>query len=235
MAASNMQAVQALEDHSDHDQPRHPANTFALVSVAQSLDTLYEQGAVIAHPPPALGSRRPLATTTRRPPWPAELPGHPSHQTRARVTRVGIPDSASRTRETTSMSLAPPLDDQDWLTTTEAAALIGRTQSAVRAAINNQALPGFRHDGRNYVRRADLLAWDQRTRRAKRHCVPAYEHTAQLLREYQSATTPELAELSQLHPGNIRKHLAILATQGRVECRPDGQWVLTPDPDTGAA
>ena len=133
------------------------------------------------------------------------------------------------------MSLAPPLDDQDWLTTTEAAALIGRTQSAVRAAINNQALPGFRRDGRNYVRRADLLAWDQRTRRAKRHCVPAYEHTAQLLREYQSATTPELAELSQLHPGNIRKHLAILATQGRVECRPDGQWVLTSEPDTGAA
>ncbi len=133
------------------------------------------------------------------------------------------------------MSFAPSLDDQDCLTTTEAAALVGRTQSAVRAAINNRGLPGFRHDGRNYVRRADLLAWDQRTRRAKRHCVPAYEHTAQLLREYQSATTPELAELSQLHPGNIRKHLAILATQGRVECRPDGQWVLTPEADTGAA
>jgi hypothetical protein len=132
------------------------------------------------------------------------------------------------------MSFAPPLDDAE-LTTTEAATLVGRSQSAVRAAINNHTLPGFRRDGRNYVRRSDLLAWDQRTKRHERHCVPAYERTAQLLREYRSATTPELAELSQLHPGNVRKHLAILATQGRVECRPDGQWVLTSDPETGAA
>ncbi len=41
-----MQAVQALEDH--HDQPSHLANTLALISIAQSLDTLREQGAVLA-------------------------------------------------------------------------------------------------------------------------------------------------------------------------------------------
>ena len=44
-----MQAIQALEDHADHDQPRHLADTLALVGVhPQSLATLTEQGAVIA-------------------------------------------------------------------------------------------------------------------------------------------------------------------------------------------
>ena len=134
------------------------------------------------------------------------------------------------------MSFAPSLDDSDCLTTTEAAELTGRTQGAVRAAIKNHALPGFRHDGRNYIRRDDLLEWNKRTRRTKpRASVRSYEWTAHLLREYHSASVAELTELTHLHPGNVRKHLAILAEQGRAQCRPDGQWVLIPDPDTGAA
>jgi hypothetical protein len=47
-ATTAMQAVQALEDHTDHDQPCHLANTLALISIAHSLDTLTEQAAVIA-------------------------------------------------------------------------------------------------------------------------------------------------------------------------------------------
>ena len=47
-ARKTTQAVQALEDHTDHDQPCHLANTLALISIAQSLDTLREQAAVIA-------------------------------------------------------------------------------------------------------------------------------------------------------------------------------------------
>ena len=47
-ARKTMQAVHALEDHSDDDQPCHLANTLALISIAQSLGTLREQGAVIA-------------------------------------------------------------------------------------------------------------------------------------------------------------------------------------------
>jgi excisionase family DNA binding protein len=134
------------------------------------------------------------------------------------------------------MSFAPSLDDPERLTTTEAAELIGRTQSAVRAAINSHQLPAVRHDGRHYVRRDDVLAWHQKARRMKpKISVRTYEWTAHLLREYHSASIAELTELTHLHPGNVRKHLAILAEQGRVECRPDGQWVLVPNPDTGAA
>ena len=123
------------------------------------------------------------------------------------------------------MSFAPSLDDQDCLTTTEAAALVGRAQSAVRAAIKPPA--GFRRDGRNYMSHADLLAWD---RAPDGRSGPACPPTRTPPNCCANASPHHRAGRTQASsiPGNIRKHLAILATPGRVECRPNGQWDASP-------
>ena len=57
-ATKTTQAVQALEDHTDHDQPCHLANTLTFISIAQSLDTLTEQPAVTADQLTNLAHRR---------------------------------------------------------------------------------------------------------------------------------------------------------------------------------
>jgi len=126
-------------------------------------------------------------------------------------------------------------DDQDLLTTTEAGRLIGRSQGAVRAAVQERSLAGSRIEGRWYIERHVLLDWAQRSRPHRRRSTCPWERCAVLLAEHTSASAEELAYLSGLHVGNVRKYLAILAAQGRAERLPDGQWVLTALDQHGAA
>jgi predicted ArsR family transcriptional regulator len=49
----------------------------------------------------------------------------------------------------------------------------------------------------------------------------------ELLRDWGSASAEELARVLAIHPGNVRKYLAILSAEGRAQRRSDGQWVLT--------
>jgi DNA-binding transcriptional ArsR family regulator len=53
------------------------------------------------------------------------------------------------------------------------------------------------------------------------------EKVARLLAEWQSATADELAVGISLHPGNVRKHLVILAAAGVAERDHEGLWRLT--------
>jgi excisionase family DNA binding protein len=53
-----------------------------------------------------------------------------------------------------------------------------------------------------------------------------WNRAADMLAEYGAMTSEELAHLLGLNSGNARKHLAILAKEGRAERLPDGQWVL---------
>ena len=78
-----------------------------------------------------------------------------------------------------------------------------------------------------YVRHDDLLDWDRQTKRPVSTRSPAWERTEGLVAKYGSVSPEELAELAGIHVGNARKHLAILAKQGRAERLADGQWVLT--------
>lgn len=123
----------------------------------------------------------------------------------------------------------------DMLNTTEASNLIGRSQSAVRTAIRDGDLKGQNHEGRWYIDRQELLAWHKRARILKRRTRPAWEAIADLLIEYDSASVEELTVLSGLHEGNVRKHLACLVKEGRVERRPDKQWILITQAHDGAA
>jgi hypothetical protein len=103
---------------------------------------------------------------------------------------------------------------QSMLTTTEAGRLLNRTQDAVRNAIRVGALEGHRIDGRWYIDREVLLAWHARARQIDRVGPRPWERVAELLSEHGSASTEEIARLMQVHPGNARKHLAILAAEG---------------------
>lgn len=116
------------------------------------------------------------------------------------------------------------------LTTREAARLVGRGDTLLRLAIARGTLPAENINGRWFIAETDLRDWDLRTRRYPRQATSLpVERAAAMLREYESLSAEELATLAHIHPGNARKHLALLATQGRAERRPDGQWVLTTD------
>lgn len=119
-----------------------------------------------------------------------------------------------------------PSPTPDLLTTTEAGELIGRTQDAVRIAINLGYLRAVNERGRWYIERDALVAWDKRARRFVRTRTPSWERAAEIIAEYGSVSAAELAQLAGIHIGNARKHLAILAKNGRVRCLDDGQWVL---------
>lgn len=63
----------------------------------------------------------------------------------------------------------------------------------------------------------------------------AWVATAKALETLGPATADEIAAYRGIHPGNIRKHLLILAAQGAVERGADGQWSLTALQAAGAA
>ena len=124
------------------------------------------------------------------------------------------------------------------LTTVEAARVVDRDERTVRYAIAHQQLPAAKdNDGHWLLRPEDVMAWNTRARRLRLHCPPtrAWDRAAALLSDYGSLSAEELAELLGIHVGNARKHLAILAKQGRARRLGDGQWVLIDTGDQGTA
>lgn len=121
-----------------------------------------------------------------------------------------------------------PMPANHRVTTTEAAKLIGRSQSAVRQAIHRGRLQATNERGHWWIEPDAVIRWDSASRRGPVLIrQPSHERTAGLLAEYYSASVEELARLADLHPGNVRKHLALLAQEGRVVKLADGQWTLT--------
>jgi hypothetical protein len=121
------------------------------------------------------------------------------------------------------------------LTTTKAAQLVGVSQGAIRMALLEGRLVGSKVDGIWYVERQELLDWHRRTRRVGPRGHQPWERVAESLDDYAPATADELSRLCDLHVGNVRKYLAILAKDGRAERLGDGQWVLTASQRRGAA
>ncbi len=116
----------------------------------------------------------------------------------------------------------------EFLSTAEAARVVHRAQDTIRVTIRKGLLPAVKnHDDSTWrVRRSDLVAWSDHARRITVKRVHPSQQVAELLATYDSADVTELATIMGIHPGNVRKHLAILAAQGRAERQADGQWVL---------
>jgi excisionase family DNA binding protein len=116
-------------------------------------------------------------------------------------------------------------DTSDVLTTREAAELVGRSMDSIKRSLNHGTLRGHHVEGFWRIRREDLVAWNEKAPRlARQPKLRPSDRVAELLAEYGSVTTEELAELLMVHVGNARKHLAILANQGRAHRHSDGEW-----------
>jgi excisionase family DNA binding protein len=120
------------------------------------------------------------------------------------------------------------MDASELLTTRQAAELVGRSPAAVKQVLNEGRIPGERVDGFWRVRREDIVAWDARAPR-KNVKKRAYERSAELLAEYGSLTTDELSRFQEVHVGNARKYLCLLAVEGRAHRHDDGEWFPGPD------
>jgi predicted transcriptional regulator len=121
----------------------------------------------------------------------------------------------------------------------EAAALVGRTPGSVKSAVRFGVLHGDRciDSGRAVwrIKPAELLAWNEAHPPVPRPRLnDTWNRTVELLAEYGPLHAEELGILLERHPGNARKHLAILEKQGRARRLDDGQWVLVDD-QVGAA
>lgn len=107
---------------------------------------------------------------------------------------------------------------------TEVARHLGVSSKTVRELVREHRLPARRLGQLWYVERdvLDEFAETYQPRRPKRSPrqtskTDSRERVARLLAEWQSATADELAVGIGLHPGNVRKHLVILAAAGVAE------------------
>jgi hypothetical protein len=141
------------------------------------------------------------------------IAGQPSPLARARRARITV------------MSFADSA--LDVLTTPQAAALVGRHESSLKHALADGKLPGVRTFAGWQIRREDVIAWDHQARRYRRGRTATWNQAADLLATHGPATAAEVADLLDINVGNARKHLAILAKEGRAQRGPDGRWILT--------
>ncbi len=116
----------------------------------------------------------------------------------------------------------------------DAARQLGVSSKTVRELVRQRRLPARRLGQLWYVERQVLEEFadtykPRRPRPAQRRTAnsESRERVARLLAEWQEATAEELAIGIGLHPGNVRKHLVILASAGVVDRDDEGLWRLT--------
>lgn len=101
--------------------------------------------------------------------------------------------------------------------------------------VKDGRLRGYRLGPHWYVRKSDLEAFAQiyhRPKNAPRHrsAPTAFYSTNELLRwllAWDSASSRELAQVVDIHVGNVRKYLRLSADDGLVVVDDSGQWRLT--------
>jgi excisionase family DNA binding protein len=117
---------------------------------------------------------------------------------------------------------------------TEVARHLGVSSKSVRQLVHQGRLPARRLGPLWYVEH-DVLEEFAKTYQPRRLKLTPRQTSntdsrakvASLLAEWQSATADELAVGIGLHPGNVRKHLVILASAGVAERDDEGLWRLT--------
>ncbi len=116
----------------------------------------------------------------------------------------------------------------------EVARRLGLSVGRARDLVYKSRLPAVRMGAHWYVERQVLEQFAASYRRRRYTTRPrqttntdSRQKVTSLLAEWQSATPDELAVGIGLHPGNVRKHLAMLAAAGVVERDDEGLWHLT--------
>lgn len=112
---------------------------------------------------------------------------------------------------------------------------LGISRNTITRLVTDGSLPALRLDDRWYVEARDLEAF-ARTYQPRRN-VPSQRRITRndqsriavlaTLADWQEATATEIAEAISLHPGNVRKHLALLEKAGATQRVGDALWSLT--------
>jgi excisionase family DNA binding protein len=130
------------------------------------------------------------------------------------------------------MKLAP---DSEFLTLPEVASRLGIHRATVNDMVLSRRLPARRRRGHWYVP-IEAFEQFQATYRRPRNAPAARDERLiseggweilGCLVDWDDATTAELDRVVELHIGNIRKQLILLAASGLAERRSDGSWVPT--------
>lgn len=122
----------------------------------------------------------------------------------------------------------------NFLTTTEAARILGLHPAYVRTITKQGKIPAQRIDGQWQLALNDVVAYRRqlkptlRSRTSNRLLAPSAVRSLQLLQEWGSAEAEQLALVIEVHPGNIRKGLAIAEKLG-FAARTGTDWSLTED------
>ncbi len=120
-------------------------------------------------------------------------------------------------------------ETEGWISTAEAARLTGRPAVGFRNAIDANRIAAVKDPNGHWLMPVqEALAWHARARRCNmpNRTGQGYRQVAALLQEYGSLDSAEVAALLDIHPGNVRKHLAVLAKLGWAERQTNGQWRL---------
>jgi excisionase family DNA binding protein len=130
-----------------------------------------------------------------------------------------------------------PMPADEWVGLPAAGEFLGLHRATVNEMVRQRRIPARREGAHWLIRRDDLLAFKQNYRRPRnaprrhirRDSLPeTAADVAVRLADWGDATVPELAEVLNVHHGNIRKNLSILQTRALAEPTPSGSWRLTP-------
>lgn len=122
----------------------------------------------------------------------------------------------------------------------EVAERVGLHRATVNQMVHDGRLPAERVGPRWFVRASDFREFRDSYRRppnaperAPARPRPSVEVLG-LLREWRDASVAELAEVTPMHIGNIRKHLRLAESQGLAYRDDTGSWHLTEEGHTYA-
>lgn len=123
----------------------------------------------------------------------------------------------------------------DWVGLPEAAAVLGVHRATVNDMVREGRLAAERDGARWVVKREDLDEFaasyvrppNAPPQRIRGGLLATSRSVLEWLVELEEATAVELAQVVDLHEGNVRKHLRILEAKGMVARLPDGCWVVS--------
>jgi DNA-binding MarR family transcriptional regulator len=124
-------------------------------------------------------------------------------------------------------------DNEKWVGTVQMAALVGLSPDFVRLLARSGAIPSRRTEQGHYqlhIATRDSIRDNNKTNRPNRtrKSLPVSGYKAlDLLNSWGRSTANELAEVIGIHPGNVRKALAIAHTRGWTSRVDNQNWEIT--------
>ncbi|MDQ6748319.1 MAG: hypothetical protein M3010_09485 [Candidatus Dormibacteraeota bacterium] len=126
-------------------------------------------------------------------------------------------------------------DEPTLITTDEAGRLTNRSPNAIRRLVSSGALQyaAFNDQRRPLLDRTEVIEWNRAHPAIPKKTSRPWLNTLVALRFLGPATTQELAVYLHIHPGNVRKHLRLLAASRDVVRLSDRQWAAAVSVDRG--